>query len=382
LTFAGSDELLDGLLADAEQGSGVSLVVVALGECAKEKLLAGVSKESFDGKAGLRLGQCSQGIGMGDLVGDEEVGGFENIGASVEDGALEDIRKLADISGPMKGLETAECVFRKLARALAALVDLLKKGESELRDLGATVAKCGQANLNNFEAEVEVFTETAFGDFSLEFAIGGGHDANVDPAGARAADALDDAVLDDAKKLGLDVEREFRDFVEEESGVVGGFEEAGLVGVGAGEGALGVAEEIGLGEGFRDGGAVDGDELSGSAGREAMNKMSEALFTSAGFAGEEDGEERFGGDGSLLGGITEAGRADVEVEFEESVVEGEIWRPGGVLRTACGRKRIFFSEGAGAEVEMPRATCFGGPLLGLRGDAGGNQGVFGIIGTR
>jgi hypothetical protein len=41
---------------------------------------------------------------------------------------------------------------------------------------------------------------------------------------------------------------------------VGQLEAADAGGDGAGEGALGVAEQLGLGEGFRDGGGVERDE--------------------------------------------------------------------------------------------------------------------------
>ncbi len=78
--------------------------------------------------------------------------------------------------------------------------------------------------------------------------------------GLGGADRLDLAFLQGAEELGLSVERQFADLVEEERAAMRFGELAGLVGGGAGEGALLVAEEGGFDEVGRDGAAVDGDE--------------------------------------------------------------------------------------------------------------------------
>lgn len=316
------DELADGLFGDTEEGSGFNLIVVAPFQGEKEEVFAGIGKEIFDGKARSGFRQKSQGLMMVRAVLEKESSWLKNVGAGIEDGAFQHVGELADIAGPGVVLEGPKSVFGELTGALAALVDLLEEAEGELRNLRAAITKSRETDLNDFEAEVEVFAETFILHFLFEVAIGGSNDADVDLAGTRAADALDDAVLNDAKELGLDVERKFGDFVEEEGAAISVFEEAGFVGGSSGESALGMTEQVGFGERFGNGGAVDGDDVLGGARAEAMDEMSEAFFTGAGFSGEEDRERGFGGDGGLFGGIAEMGGADVEVEFEEGVVEG------------------------------------------------------------
>ena len=92
-----------------------------------------------------------------------------------------------------------------------------------------------------------------------------------------AADALDLALLEDAEQLGLRLQGQLADLVEEERAPVGQLEAADPPGDGAGEGALLVAEQLALDEPRGEGGAVDLDQRparpagcsSGSRGRSA-----------------------------------------------------------------------------------------------------------------
>jgi hypothetical protein len=71
---------------------------------------------------------------------------------------------------------------------------------------------------------------------------------------------------------------------------VGHLEDAGLVGLGAGEGAAGVAEHEGVGEVRRDGRAVEDDEGAAGAGRAVVQAAGDQLLAGAGVAGDEHGE--------------------------------------------------------------------------------------------
>ena len=101
------------------------------------------------------------------------------------------------------------------------------------------------------------------------------------------AERGDFAGLEEAEKLGLEVEAEFADFVEEEGAVAGGADEAEVVAVGAGEGAAAVAEELAFEQVARNGGAVERDErLLGAVG-EVVNGAGEDLLAGAAFAGDQ-----------------------------------------------------------------------------------------------
>jgi hypothetical protein len=64
----------------------------------------------------------------------------------------------------------------------------------------------------------------------------------------------------EAQELALQIERQVADLVEKERAALGALDLAGGLPIGAGEGAALVAEELGLEQGRRDGGAVDRHE--------------------------------------------------------------------------------------------------------------------------
>ena len=71
--------------------------------------------------------------------------------------------------------------------------------------------------------------------------------------GRAAADALELALLEDAEELGLGLQGQLADLVEEEGAAVGQLEAADPPGDGAGEGALLVAEQLALDQARRAG---------------------------------------------------------------------------------------------------------------------------------
>jgi hypothetical protein len=143
------------------------------------------------------------------------------------------------------------------------------------------------------------------------------------------ADALDLLVLEGAEELGLGGDGHVADFVEEEGAVVGGFEEARLIAISAGEGAADVAEELALEEGFDDGGAVEDDVLAldCAAGVEGAG---DEIFAGAGGALDEGGTV-VGRDAADAGEHLGHARAGADDAFEFGV--------GAELLTAGGRLR-------------------------------------------
>src|SRR6185437_510411 len=79
--------------------------------------------------------------------------------------------------------------------------------------------------------------------------------------------------------------------------VGGGFEEAGLDGVGAAESAFFVAEELAFDEIFRKSGAIDIDEGTLFAGRELVDGAGDQFLADAAFAGDQNDRV---GSGNLL----------------------------------------------------------------------------------
>ena len=118
---------------------------------------------------------------------------------------------------------------------------------------------------HHVQAVIEVFAELALLDAAGQVAIGGGDHPDVDLDGFGTAQALQFALLQDAQEFGLQIHRQFADFVEEERAALGLFEAADAALEGAGEGAAHMAEELAFQQGFGEGAAVDGDEGLGAA---------------------------------------------------------------------------------------------------------------------
>ena len=141
---------------------------------------------------------------------------------------------------------------------------------------------------DDVEAVEEVFAEASVADGVVEVGVGGGDDADVDGQRARFAERRDLARLEEAEELRLEVESELADLVEEERAVAGGANEAGVVAVGAGEGAAAVAEQLAFEQVARDGGAVEGDEGFLGAVGEVVDRAGEDFLAGAALAGDED----------------------------------------------------------------------------------------------
>jgi hypothetical protein len=107
---------------------------------------------------------------------------------------------------------------------------------------------------------VEILAKAASAHRFGQIAVGGRHDAHVDLDGARAAHALEAALLQHAQQLGLQLGFELADLVEKQGSPIGQLEATAMVRHGAREGPLFVPEHLAFEERLRDGRAVDGDE--------------------------------------------------------------------------------------------------------------------------
>ena len=86
-----------------------------------------------------------------------------------------------------------------------------------------------QVDRNDVQPVVQVFAKTVLVDFVLQVAIGGGHDAAIDPNGSRIADPLKFVLLQDPQQFDLQLVAHGIDFIEEDRAAVGGFKSAGAV---------------------------------------------------------------------------------------------------------------------------------------------------------
>ena len=136
------------------------------------------------------------------------------------------------------------------------------------RDVLVALAQRRQVDGDHVEPVEEVLAEGALLHGFGQVGVGGGDDAHVGLARLDAAERHELLLLDHPQQLGLRVERDVADLVEEDGAAVGGLEQPLLVGHGAGEGALDVAEELALEQVGRHRARVDGHERSARRARE------------------------------------------------------------------------------------------------------------------
>ncbi len=106
-------------------------------------------------------------------------------------------------------------------------------------------------------------------------------------SGLRAPEGVDLELLEGAQQLGLELERHVADLVEKEKATSGELKLALAGGDARGDAALD-AEELGLEELRRDGGAVDGDKGALPSRRRGVEGFGDVLFADPGLAGDED----------------------------------------------------------------------------------------------
>ena len=139
----------------------------------------------------------------------------------------------------------------------------------------------GHVERDHVEAVIQVVAKSARLDRLRQASVGGGNQADVQLDRLGAAQPLEFAFLQDAQQFGLQAGREFADLVQKQRSAFGHFNFAFFLRGGAGEGALFVAEQFALQQGFGNGGAVDGDEGLFGARAVAMQGIGPpALFPS------------------------------------------------------------------------------------------------------
>ena len=128
--------------------------------------------------------------------------GSDELGAGREDErALHEVLELAHVAGPVVRLERAPGVLADPRRAAVHRRRVAREEvQGERTDLLAPLAQRRQLDREDREPVVEVRAERAARDHLLEVAVRRGDDAHVDLDRLRAADALDDALLQHAQE--------------------------------------------------------------------------------------------------------------------------------------------------------------------------------------
>ena len=157
------------------------------------------------------------------------------------------------------------------------------------RDVLGPIAQRRHRDGDDVEPIEQILSKPFLLDHLREILIGRGDDTNIDTDRPRRAEPLELAFLKHAQDLRLGHRGEVADLVEEQRAGVGQLEAPFLAAGGAGEGALLVAEQLGLQEILGQGGAVDGDERAVLARRALVDGPRHALLAGAALAEDEHG---------------------------------------------------------------------------------------------
>ncbi len=176
------------------------------------------------------------------------------------------------------------------------MVDLVELAEEILGQFGNVLGVLAQGRHLDADPQPieQVVAEASFLDFAVQLAVGGGYHADIDsdrvigPQGAKAPR------FQDAQQLGLALQGQLANLVQEQGPLVGQLEVTGTGPVGPGEGPFFMTEQLGLGHGGDDGGTVDRHQGSLTAGTLAVQAQSDQFLADSAFAADQHGTWRVG----------------------------------------------------------------------------------------
>src|SRR5262249_10888028 len=153
---------------------------------------------------------------------------------------------------------------------------------------------------DHVEPVVEIFAELAVGDLTLEVAMRGGDEPDVDANVGMPAHAAKRQRFQQTQELRLERTRHLSNLVEEQCAAVGQVEQALAEVLGVGEGSALVTEQLALEQVLGNGAAVESDERSGSARASPVEVARHQLLAGAGLA-----LDQHRGRGTLGGSVEE-----------------------------------------------------------------------------
>ena len=209
------------------------------------------------------------------------------------DRAVDDVLQLTHVARPVVAGEHLERARRHAAHVAPAVARrLADEVLHEMRNVLPPLAQRRQAQRDDVQSVKQVFPERALAHRGPQVGIGGREHADVHGDRPLAAHPLDLPLLEHAQELGLQLEAQRADLVQEDRPAVRQLEPAEPSRVGAREGAALVAEQLRLHERLRDGRDVDGDERRVLALAPAVDRARHQLLARAALAGDEHGGGR------------------------------------------------------------------------------------------
>src|SRR6478672_11318650 len=266
---------------DTEIASGRGHVPVGLLERAENEV-------ALEGVAGLleqRLAGRRAGVQLGEVVLHREVLVADPLLVADRDESLDEVLELPDVARPpVRGQD----FYRRIRDPEHRLPELdpvaLEKQPGQFRQVVEAFAERRHPNGDDVDPVVQVLAEPPLFGRLLDVDVGGHHQPEAGPNRLGAADPLDFPFLNGPQQLGLEIQAEVPDLVQEERAARCELELPELLLVRTGERAALVAEQRALYQLVRDRGQVYGDERRVAPAGLAMEQARQQLFAGTALA--------------------------------------------------------------------------------------------------
>ena len=292
---------------------------------------------------------------------------------------MDGVEELANVSRPVIADQAHHHGLRHVGALAAEFGGVLAHGMGhQERDVLAALAERRNDDLRATDPVVEVLPEASVLGHLGQVAVGGADEAHVGLALLVGTQSHHVAGLQDAQQLGLHGERHVADLVEEQRALVGEFEDALAVAVGAGEGTADMAEELVFQEALRLAGGVEGDVAAVGSAAGLVDRRRHQLLAGAALAADQDRDAARGhlpDQGHHLAHgwavpddpLEPVGR--IELALEPAVLVPEHHRLGGALHQVAEDHQV---QRLLDEVVRPALQCLlGGRDVAVGGDHDG-----------
>ena len=208
-------------------------------------------------------------------------------------GTLDAVLQLPDVSRPGILLDGINRLIGKSLDLFSVFVCVaFQEGFGQEDHIPLPFPQGREGHQDDPQAKVKVFPEAPFLHGLFEIAVCGRNDAGIHLDLLPAADPFDHPLLQEAKQLHLEGQRQLADLVQKEGAPIGHFEAPLALDVRPGEGALLMAEKLALQEVFGNGAAVDHDERIRLTDAEPVHGAGHELLAGAAFPHDQDGGVR------------------------------------------------------------------------------------------
>ena len=217
------------------------------------------------------------------------------------EGLLHAVDQFADITGPgIAGQRFKKFRRKPFRRQTVTQTEAISIKARQLLNILVSLAQCRQLNTIGLQPEEEIGTKLATLHHFFQVAIGRCHQTKIAGQLPRSPEWAKTPLLKDPQKSLLQAQGQFADFIEKEGAAVRLQHQSVTGFVGAGKGALFMAEEETLYQCFRQGRTIDDDEISAATLAVFVNSAGKELLAGAGFAEETNIDFTSGRLGNLI----------------------------------------------------------------------------------